>query len=93
MQNGHVERLIGSIQVENLDHLIVFDEAQLRRILNNYASYDNQVQTAPIIEHERGAFSLPGNQASLRQCQSLADFIINTSLYRFRIGAPDRDQN
>jgi transposase InsO family protein len=44
-QNGHVERLIGSIRRESLDHLIVFDEAQLRRVLKNYASYYNQVGT------------------------------------------------
>jgi transposase InsO family protein len=31
-QNGHVERLIGSIRRESLDHLIVLDEAQLRRL-------------------------------------------------------------
>ncbi len=31
-QNGHVERLIGSIRRECLDYLIVFDEAQLRRV-------------------------------------------------------------
>jgi len=37
-QNGLVERLIGSIRRESLDHLIVFDEAQLRRVLKNYAS-------------------------------------------------------
>jgi transposase InsO family protein len=35
-QNGHVERLIGSIRRESLDHLVVFDEAQLRRVLRNY---------------------------------------------------------
>jgi transposase InsO family protein len=40
-QNGHVERLIGSIRCESLDHLVVFDEAQLRRVLRNYASYYN----------------------------------------------------
>ena len=44
-QNGNVERLIGSIRRESLDHLIVFDEAQLRRVLKNYASYYNQVRT------------------------------------------------
>jgi integrase-like protein len=44
-QNGYVERLIGSIRRESLDHLIVFDEAQLRRVLKNYASYYNQVRT------------------------------------------------
>jgi transposase len=35
-QNGHVERLIGSVRRESLDHLVVFDEAQLRRVLRNY---------------------------------------------------------
>jgi transposase InsO family protein len=44
-QNGHVERLIGSIRRESLDHLIVFDEAQLRRALKNYAAYYNQIRT------------------------------------------------
>jgi transposase InsO family protein len=44
-QNGHVERVIGSIRHESLDHLVVFDEAQLRRVLKNYASYYNQVRT------------------------------------------------
>jgi transposase InsO family protein len=38
-QNGHIERLIGSIRHESLDHLIVFEEAQLRRVPKNYASY------------------------------------------------------
>src|SRR5271169_3232819 len=40
-QNGHVERLIGSIRRECLDHPVVFDEAQLRRVLRNYATYYN----------------------------------------------------
>jgi transposase InsO family protein len=44
-QNGHIERLIGSIRRESLDHLVVFDEAQLCRVLKNYASYYNQVRT------------------------------------------------
>lgn len=33
MQNGHVERLIGSIRRECLDHIIVFGEAHLRLVL------------------------------------------------------------
>ncbi len=44
-QNGHVEWLIGSIRRESLDHLIVFGEAHLRRILKAYASYYNEVRT------------------------------------------------
>src|SRR6266849_7787403 len=44
-QNGHVERLIGSIRRECLDHVIVFGEAHLRRVLKTYASYYNEVRT------------------------------------------------
>jgi transposase InsO family protein len=35
-QNAYVERLIGSIRRECLDHMIVFGEAHLRRILRGY---------------------------------------------------------
>jgi len=58
-QNGHVERLIGSIRRESLDHLIVFDEAQLRRVLKNYASYYNQVRTHLSLDKNAPDFRLP----------------------------------
>src|ERR1700722_2800595 len=38
-QNAYVERIIGSIRRECLDHMIVFGEAHLRRILRGYAAY------------------------------------------------------
>ena len=38
-QNPYVERLIGTIRRECLDHIIVFGEAHLRRILGRYAAY------------------------------------------------------
>jgi transposase InsO family protein len=41
-QNGYVERLIGTIRRECLDHMIVFGEAHLRRILGKYAAYYNE---------------------------------------------------
>jgi hypothetical protein len=44
-QNGHIERLIGSIRRESLDHLIVFGDAHLRGVLHRYASYYNEVRT------------------------------------------------
>ena len=44
-QNGHAERLIGSIRRECLDHIVVFGEAHLRRILAAYATYYNDVRT------------------------------------------------
>jgi transposase InsO family protein len=42
-QNGHVERLIGSIRRECLDHFVVFDDAHLRPLLKACASYYNEV--------------------------------------------------
>ncbi len=44
-QNGSVERLIGSIRRECVDHIIVLGEAHLRRILKSYARYYNEMRT------------------------------------------------
>src|SRR2546429_5337584 len=38
-QNPFAERLVGSIRRECLDHVIVFHEAGLRRILKDYFEY------------------------------------------------------
>ena len=38
-QRAYVERVIGSIRRECLDHVIVFDEESLRRTLRSYFSY------------------------------------------------------
>ena len=44
-QRAYVERLIGSIRRECLDHVIVFHETSLRRILNSYFGYYHQSRT------------------------------------------------
>jgi transposase InsO family protein len=44
-QNGYLERLIGSIRHECTDHLIVFSEEHLRRILGKYSVYYNEVRS------------------------------------------------
>ncbi len=44
-QNGHAERLIGSIRRECLDHIVVFGGPHLRRILAAYAVYYNELRT------------------------------------------------
>ena len=44
-QNGFVERLIGSIRRECVDHFVVLGEAHLRRILRAYARYYNDIRT------------------------------------------------
>ena len=44
-QNGHVERLIGTVRRECLDRMLIFGEAHLRQILTSYASYYNESRT------------------------------------------------
>ena len=44
-QNGVVERLIGSIRRECVDHVIVLGEVHLRRTLKSYARYYNETRT------------------------------------------------
>ena len=44
-QNAYVERIIGSIRRECLDHVIVFDERHLRRVLSAYFQYHHQSRT------------------------------------------------
>jgi transposase InsO family protein len=44
-QNAYVERLIGTIRRECLDHMIVFGETHLRRIVGAYAAYYNESRT------------------------------------------------
>jgi transposase InsO family protein len=65
-QNGLAERLIGSIRRECLDHIVVFGEAHLRRILRSYARHYNDIRThrsldkdAPVSRpvHRTGAIS------------------------------------
>ena len=44
-QRAHVERVIGSIRRECLDHVIVFQESSLRRILTSYFEYYHRSRT------------------------------------------------
>ena len=44
-QNGHTERLIGSIRQECLDHVVVFGERHLRHVLLSYMHYYNSART------------------------------------------------
>src|SRR5262249_59403055 len=44
-QNGIAESLIGTLRCECLDHMVIFGEAHLRRILSAYAVYYNQTRT------------------------------------------------
>jgi len=49
-QNAFVERLIGSVRRECLDHVVVFGASRLRRMMSAYASYYNQARTHLALE-------------------------------------------
>jgi putative transposase len=44
-QNAYVERVIGSIRRECLDHLLIFNERHLRRVLSSYVDYYQRTRT------------------------------------------------
>jgi transposase InsO family protein len=44
-QNGFAERLIGSIRRECTDHLVALGEGHLRRVLQSFAYYYNELRT------------------------------------------------
>jgi transposase InsO family protein len=59
-QNGFAERLIGSIQRECVDHIVVLGEAHLRRLLRTYVRYYNDVRTHRSLDKD-APVSRPGN--------------------------------
>jgi len=84
-QNGFVERLIGSIRRECVDHIIVLGETHLRRTLKSYLRYYNDARTHLALD--KGApflaqFSEPVWSGHLR---SWADYITTTSGFRFSV--------
>ena len=44
-QNPYVERLIGTLRRDCLDHVLIFGERHLRQILALYSSYYNETRT------------------------------------------------
>ena len=69
-QNGFAERLIGSIRRECLDHIIVFGEAHLRRILKSYADCYNSVRTHRSL-HKDAPISRPIHRTGIIRSQPI----------------------
>ena len=91
-QNGHSERLTGSIRRECPDHIVVFGEANLRRILAAYAGYYNEVWT-----HLSLSKDSPGHRSVQRYGQLvtgpiLGGFIINIAGCSIKYAQPVKTQ-
>jgi putative transposase len=58
--NAHVERVIGSFRRECLDHLLVFGQAHLQQVLDEYRDYFNRARPHQGLEQRRPeAFNAP----------------------------------
>ena len=51
-QNPYVERLIGTLRRECLDHMVVLNETHLRRLLRNYLTYYHGCRTHLALEKD-----------------------------------------
>jgi hypothetical protein len=88
LQNGHVERLIGSIRRECLDHLVVSDEGHLRRVLKTYAAYYNQVRTHLALSKDAPTFRRSYRIGSIVALPILGGLIIN--MFGFEVLTKDK---
>jgi hypothetical protein len=76
--------MIGTLRRECLDHVVIFGEAHLRRILSAYAAYYNQTRTHLALDKDA---SLQRNgSAKSRSFLSWPGCITNTSGYNSRKG-------
>ena len=67
-QNGTAERWVGSCKREILDHVIVFNQDQLRRLLRDYISYYNAERIHTRLRDSpagRGVETRPSSQAKV----------------------------
>ena len=51
-QNPYVERLIGTLRRECLDHMVVLNETHLRRLLRDYLTYYHRCRTHLSLEKD-----------------------------------------
>jgi putative transposase len=51
-QNAFVERFVGSARRECLDHMIVFNEAGVRKLMSLYCSYYERARTHLALEKD-----------------------------------------
>jgi transposase InsO family protein len=84
--DGYAERLIGSIRRECLDHVVVFGERHLRRILLSYVKYYNEVRTHPSLEKDTRSRAPSNGPDAFFVAQFSAGYTINMFGFDLRQG-------
>src|SRR5262245_27638671 len=85
-QNAYVERLIGTLRRDCLDHVLIFGERHLRRVLTAYAIYYNETRTHLGLSKDTPYPAPSSDLGQSQPCRSCADCIIVTRGYDFREG-------
>ena len=80
-QNGHAERLIGSLRRECLDHAVVFGERHLRHMLLSYLAYYNGARTHLSLNKDA-----PVPLGAFTRAQFSADYTISMFGFNLRQG-------
>jgi Integrase core domain len=84
-QNSCAERLIGSIRRECVDQLIVLSEAHLRRMLQTYACYYNDIRTHWSLNKDSLASRPIQRTGNIKSHALLGGCITITSVFRFSV--------
>jgi len=91
LQNAFVERLIGSVRRDCLDHVIVLNESHLKRILSSYFDYYDQDRThyslAKDTPFERTVQSKPGQRSKVIELPRVGGLHHRYEWKRLRKGA------
>ncbi len=87
-QNPYVERLIGTLRRDCLDHVLIFGARHLRQILTSYCSYYNQSRTHHHWTRVRRCNERSSDVGPSLPRQFCPAYIINTRGYDFREGQP-----
>ena len=83
-QNPFVERVIGSIRRDCLDHLIVLNEGHLARVLSEYIDYYHTSRPHQSLDHNS---PIPRAVEALEQGQVVADPILGGLHHLYRRAA------
>ena len=89
-QNGFVERLIGSIRRECVDHIIVLGEVHLRQILKSYARYYNDIRTHRSLHKDASVTRQFSESEASNHTPSSADFTTTTPELKFSVHTGDQ---